>query len=146
MVICPPHIDQPVGPAELVSVVGDVGRQIGVVTVGLDQDPVLVIACLGGLEPGSAVGFVDHATCLEFGESIGDLSVGNQRPLREPDVVMHTDPGQCFLVTLERSGIPPLERVSIVGHLGGPVDQVLTVVAVFWHVVATFPGCERFGE
>ena len=146
MVIRTPDVDKPVSPAELVAVIGDIGRQIGVVTVGLDQNPVLVITGLGGLEPGSAVGFVDHATCLEFGESFGDLSVGDQRPLREPDVVMHTHPGQCFLVTLERSGIPPLQRVSIVGHLRGPVDQVLTVVAVFWHVVATFPGCERFGE
>ena len=56
------HVDQPVEAAlELVPVVGDVGGEVGRLAVGADQDPVLVVAELGGAQPERALVAVDVA-------------------------------------------------------------------------------------
>ena len=43
-------------------------------------------------------------------------------------------------------GLGPLERIRAVGHLGGPVDDVLAAVAVLGRLLAGFAGGERRGE
>ena len=50
------HVDQPAEAAlQLVPVVGDVGGEVGRLAVGADQDPVLVVAEVGGAQPEGAV-------------------------------------------------------------------------------------------
>ena len=56
VVVGAPDVDEQVEAAgELVAVVGDVGQQVGVLAVALDQHPVLVVAEVGGAQPDRAV-------------------------------------------------------------------------------------------
>ena len=62
-------VDQAVEAAlQLVPVVGDVRRQVGRLAVGADQDPVLVVAEVGGAQPERVLVAVGVAALLEFGQ------------------------------------------------------------------------------
>ena len=66
VVVGAPHVDEQVeAPGELVPVVGDVGQQVGVLAVGLDEHPVLVVAEVGRPQPGGAVGLVGHLPLVD---------------------------------------------------------------------------------
>ena len=56
VVVGAPDVDEElVAPVELVAVVGEVGEQVGRLAVGLHQHAVLVVAEVGGAQPGGAV-------------------------------------------------------------------------------------------
>ena len=51
VVVGTPDVDDVVNALEFIPVIGDVGGEVGVLAVGLDQDAVLVVAQIGGAEP-----------------------------------------------------------------------------------------------
>ncbi len=89
------HVDGHVGgvglAVALVAVVGDVGGEVGVVAVGFDDDAVLVVAVVGGGEPGGAVLLVDVAAFAQVGDRALDLAVLVQAVLMERDVEAHAE-------------------------------------------------------
>ena len=91
MVVGAPHVDQPLGPGELVAVVGDVRSQVGELAVALDQDPVLVVTEVRGPQPHRSV-LVEHVSLVaELTEGFLDGSRADQSQLPVPDVEVHTE-------------------------------------------------------
>lgn len=69
MVVGTPDVDDVVDALELIPVIGNVGGEVGVLAVGLDQDAVLVIAQVGGAEPQGAVLGVEVAILSSFSKA-----------------------------------------------------------------------------
>ena len=66
VVVGAPDVDEQLEAAgELVAVVGDVGEQVGGLAVGLHEDPVLVVAEVGGAQPDGAVLLEDDPAVAE---------------------------------------------------------------------------------
>ena len=55
VVVATPDVDDMVNALELIPVIGNVGGEVGVLTIGLHQNAVLVVAQIGGTEPQGAV-------------------------------------------------------------------------------------------
>ena len=72
VVVGAPDVDDVVDALELIPVIGDVGGEVGVLAVGLDQNAVLVIAQVGGAEPQGAVLGVEVAHLVELLKSAVD--------------------------------------------------------------------------
>ena len=72
VVVGTPDVDDVVDALELIPVIGNVGGEVGVLAVGLDQDAVLVIAQVGGAEPQGAVLGVEVAHLVELLKSAVD--------------------------------------------------------------------------
>ena len=153
MVVGAPNVDDVVDALELVPVIGNVGGEVGVLAVGLDQDAVLVVAQVGGAEPQGAVLGVEVAHLVELLESAvdgggaGSLALGVlhiQRALGEPTIEVAVDGVAEFahvvdhlhvtalteaLHALLRIGLDPLVAVGA-PELGGLVDDVVAAVGV----------------
>ena len=69
-----------------VLVVGDVGSDVGVAAVALDEDAVACVAELGGLEPDRAVGLIDRTARAQFVDYRADRTAGVEGALAEPVV------------------------------------------------------------
>ena len=72
MVVGTPDVDDVVDALELIPVIGNVGGEVGVLAIGLDQNAVLVIAQVGGAEPQGAVLGVEIAHLVELLKSAVD--------------------------------------------------------------------------
>ena len=153
VVVGAPDVDDVVNALELIPVIGNVGGEIGVLAVGLDQDAVLVVAQIGGTEPQGAVLSVEVAHLVELLESAvdgggaGGLALGVlhiQRALGEPAVEvaidgvaevahvvdhLHIAALTEALHALLRIGLDPLVAVGA-PELGGLVDDVIAAVRV----------------
>ncbi len=107
VVVGAPDVDDAVEAAvELVLVVGDVGGEVRVVAVGLDEHAVLVVTEVGRAEPHRALVLVDVAGLAQRGDRANDrgLTAGAllvQRALREPHVEVHAHAVQHVLEVLE---------------------------------------------
>ena len=79
MMVGAEHVNRHVGrihsAVTLVPVVGDVGSEVGEVTVRLDDDAVLVIAMLGGFKPGGSILLEDVAATAQLLNRAVDFSV-----------------------------------------------------------------------
>jgi len=75
----------------LVEVVGDVGGEVGLDAVLADHDAVLVVAELGGAEPGGAVLDVEPALLAKPLERAVDRAAVGERLLAGPDVEVHSE-------------------------------------------------------
>lgn len=160
MVIGAEHVDTQVEAAvALVLVVGDVAGDVGGLAVALDDDTILVVAVVGGPQPPRAVGLVQVAVGLEFGDAaihqarrehgvlVGvDIEVGAELVQAGLDVVEHQ------LHALRAEGLDPLGlgEVEDTGGLGddllGDVDDVLTGIAVLGCGKALRGRLQRPGE
>ena len=153
VVVGAPDVDDVVDALELIPVIGNVGSEVGVLAVGLDQDAVLVVAQIGGTEPQGAVLGVEVAHLVELLKSAvdsrgaGGLALGVlhvQRALRVPAVEVAVD-GVAevahvvdhlhiaalteALHALLRIGLDPLVAVGA-PELGSLVDDVVAAVGV----------------
>ena len=81
----------------LVEVVGEVARHVGALTVLLDDDAVLVVAELGGAQPGRAVGLEDVPELLEPLDGVLDRAGLVQRVLVREDVEVDAEVVQARL-------------------------------------------------
>ena len=73
VVVRAPHVDDQVEVAtELVAVIRDVGQQVGVLAVALDEHPVLVVAEHGGAQPDRPLALLDHVALAQVVERVGD--------------------------------------------------------------------------
>ena len=153
VVVGAPDVDDVVDALELIPVIGNVGGEVGVLAVGLDQDAVLVVAQVGGTEPQSAVLGVEVAHLVELlksavdGGGAGGLALGVlhiQRALGEPAVKvavdgvaevahvvdhLHVAALAEALHALLRIGVDPLVAVGA-PKLGGLVDDVVAAVGI----------------
>ena len=153
VVVGAPDVDDVVDALELVPVIGNVGGEVGVLAVGLDQDAVLVVAQVGGTEPQGAVLGVEVAHLVELlesavdGGSAGGLALGVlhvQRALGVPTIEvaidgvaevahvvdhLHIAALTEALHALLRIGLDPLVAVSA-PELGSLVDDVIAAVGV----------------
>ena len=153
MVVSAPDVDDVVDALELVPVIGDVGSEVGVLAVGLDQDAVLVVAQIGGTEPQGAVLGVEVAHLVELlksavdGGGAGGLALGVlhvQRALGVPTIKvavdsvaevahvvdhLHVAALTEALHALLRIGVDPLVAVGA-PELGSLVDDVVAAVGV----------------
>ena len=153
VVVSAPDVDDVVDALELVPVIGNVGGEVGVLAVGLDQDAVLVVAQIGGAEPQGAVLGVEVAHLVELlksavdGGGAGGLALGVlhvQRALGVPTIEvaidgvaevahvvdhLHIAALTEALHALLRIGLDPLVAVST-PELGGLVDDVIATVGV----------------
>ena len=92
MVVGTPDVDHVVDTLELVPVVGDVGGEVGVLPVRLDEDAVLVVTEVGGTEPQCALNVtIEVAELVEPLKGTVDgggpvLALGVERALGEPHV------------------------------------------------------------
>ena len=79
MMVGAEHVNRHVGrihsAVTLVPVVGDVGSEVGEVTVRLDDDAVLVIAMFGGFKPGGSILLEDVAATAQLLNRAVDFSV-----------------------------------------------------------------------
>jgi hypothetical protein len=94
----------------LVAVIGDVGGEIRVGSIGLDERPIGVVAVVGGAEQGLLAVFpilgclalrwfqpalIDHALLAQPGESRGDVAVRAMKgPFGEEHVVVDVELGE----------------------------------------------------
>ena len=140
------HVNRHVGrvglAVALVAVVGDVGGEVRVVAVGLDDHAVLVVTVLGGLEPGGAVLFEDVAAGAQVGDGLVDLAVGVQAVLMEPHVEVDAEVLHGLLNLVEHHrygtlaeflallGIALAERFAVLVHATVDARQVQDVDAV----------------
>ena len=93
----PQHVHAPVCPAgALVQIVGQVSREIGGLTVGLDDDPVLVVPEIRRAQPQGTVLVVDLSLLLERLTSVAH-GLGMERALAEPFVERHVERGEILL-------------------------------------------------
>ena len=119
------HVDHVLEAAQvLVAVIGDVGGEIGVAAVRLDQRPVDVVAIVGGAEQRLLAVFplvgrlalgrlqpacVDHALLAQPVEGGVDLlALPVQRPLGKEHVVVDVEPRQVGLDQLEHRHQHPI--------------------------------------
>ena len=59
VVICAEEVDEKIKPAvEFIVVIGDIGQEVGVISVALDQDTIFVITIFGGVKPQGAFFFI----------------------------------------------------------------------------------------
>ena len=153
VVVGAPDVDDVIDALELIPVIGNVGGEVGVLAVGLDQDAVLVIAQVGGAEPQGAVLGVEVTHLVELlkgavdGGGAGGLALGVlhiQRALGEPTIEvaidgvaevthvvdhLHIAALAEALHALLRIGVDPLVAVGA-PELGSLVDDVVAAVGV----------------
>ena len=153
VVVGAPDVDDVIDALELIPVIGDVGGEVGVLAVGLDQDAVLVVAQIGGAEPQGAVLGVEVAHLVELlksavdGGGAGGLALGVlhvQRALGVPTIEVAVDGvaevahviDHLYIAALAealhallRIGVDPLIAVGA-PELGGLVDDVVAAVRV----------------
>ena len=153
VVVGTPDVDDVVNALELIPVIGNVGGEVGVLAVGLDQDAVLVIAQVGGAEPQGAVLGVEVTHLVELlkgavnGGGAGGLALGVlhvQRTLGVPTIEvaidgvaevahvvdhLHIAALAEALHALLRIGVDPLIAVGA-PELGGLVDNVVAAIGV----------------
>ena len=93
LVIGSPDVDDSVetAPPELVTVVGDIGREVRWRARAAHDDVVLLIAQRSGSEPLRAVAHRGVATLAEEGHRLFVLPVGIEVALAEPDVEVDAD-------------------------------------------------------
>ena len=151
VVVCAQKVDAAgVAAVELVLVVGDVRREVGVGAVCLDEHAIFVVAEVRGAEPRGAVLLVDEAQLVELCDGLGDnglpcLVFGVQGALGEPHVEVQPEVREHVLVVAEDgvvghvhegclallgAGLHPLEAL-LADDLDGDVDDVGACVAVF---------------
>ena len=112
--------------------VGDVGREVGVLAVRLDEDAVLVVAKGGRLEPqGAVVGLVQVAHLVELVERAVDLRGAGlvlhvERALREPQVKRAADLVARRLDASEHGLVAALAEL-LQGVLNGHVHPLVAV-------------------
>ena len=147
VVVCTPHVDQQVEAAgQLVGVVGDVGQQVGGLSVGAHQHPILVVAAVGAAQPGGAVGAVGGPGGLQgLQDRVGGAGA-DQGPLAGPGVEPHAEARQALGHVAAGAGVAPLQGLDAGGHLGRPLPDVVAVVAVGGRLGALLAGHEGFGE
>ena len=80
-----------------------------------------------------------HVARAELGQRVVHRTAGHQAPLAEPDVEVHVEEVEHLTLVAQRPFVAPLEGIRIVGHLRGPVDDVLALVAVFGWFLAGLP-------
>ena len=153
VVVGAPDVDDVVDALELIPVIGNVGGEVGVLAIGLDQDAVLVVAQVGGAEPQGTVLGVEVAHLVELlksavdGGGAGGLALGVlhvQRALGEPTIevavngvakVAHVVDHLYIAALAEalhallRIGVDPLIAVGA-PELGSLVDDVVAAVGV----------------
>ena len=96
------HVDAEIEAAlPLVEVVGDVAGDVGGLTVALDDDAVLVVAEVGGAQPGCAVLLVDVAGLAQLGDGLLDPAGGVHRVFVGVDVEVGAELVQRLLDVAE---------------------------------------------
>ena len=120
------HVSRVFGAMALVPVVGDVGGEVGELTIGLDDHTVLVVAVLGGFKPSGAVLVEDVAAGLELFDGGVDLAVGVQAVLMEPDVEVHAEVLHGLLNLIEHHRHSAL--AEFLAHFGVGLAERFTVV------------------
>ena len=117
VVVGAPNVDEAVEAAvELVGVVGDVRGEVGVRTVGLHEDAVLVVAVIGRTEPKGTLGLVQLVSGAELvkGTRDGRLALligGMERALGEPDVEVAATLGKHVLDVRKHGLVAALAEV-----------------------------------
>ena len=97
MVVGAPDVDDPVEPSfELVEVIGDVGGEVGALSVGAHEHPVLLVAVGGRVEPERPVSFVGFAALAQDLEHARDGPRGDELALGEPAIEHH--PETCEVI------------------------------------------------
>ena len=142
VVIGSPHVDEPVvAPAILVQEVGGVLGEVGRGAGASDQDPVLVVAEVGGAEPHRALVLVDEAGLAEALHGLGHQAARLQIALGLPRFEGDPEPGQRGPDALERSSEALLleGRPPLLGRGGGPPAAVILGdgLAQFFQVLAS---------
>ena len=121
MMVGPQHVDGDVGrvlfAVTLVPVVGDVAHDVGGFPVGFDDDPVLVIPILGGLEPGGPILPIDVPQILQTLEGRVHLPILVDGVLMEVDVEVDPEIGHGLLDLVEH-------------HRHGPLAELFPLLAV----------------
>ncbi len=97
-----PHVDHQFEPAlQLVVVIGDVRREIGIQAVLALDDTILVVAERSGTEPARPVLRIQMARGIECRQRFGNATGVVQRTLRIPHVEGHAEPREHIADTVE---------------------------------------------
>ncbi len=163
----PAHVAVVVGPEHehelaeaalaLVQIVGAVGGEVGPRAVGLLEHPVLVVAELGGAQPGRALGLEDVAELGQPFQGGVELALVVELLLVEVHVEVRAEVGEGGLDLVEHQlhpgdaehlpGVLGLERVGMpVQDLGGDLVDVGAAVAVLGDRLALGAGQQRVRE
>ena len=87
-----PDVDQQFVPAlQFVEVIGDVGGEVGFLTIGADHHAVFVVAELRGLEPLRAIFRVDTAALAQLGQGAIDGAALVELAFGVPPVEAHAE-------------------------------------------------------
>ncbi len=145
--------------AELLGHVPDVGGEIGRLAVRAEDDPILVIAEIGRAEPDRTVLLVDVAAFAQPLDRPRDPAFIVQARLARPDVEPDTEAGQARLDALADATGGPVSELAVrvcvgqrrgqphvVGHRRRQLVDVVAVVAIVGHGVATPEGRHRRAE
>ena len=122
VVVGAPYVDDPIESSlELVEVIGDVGGEVGALSVGPDQHAVLFVAVRRGVEPERSVSLVGFATLAQDLEGAWDGPRGDERALGEPVVEHHPETGQIVADPAQDVGEHGIghQRVVVLSE-GGP--------------------------
>jgi hypothetical protein len=165
VMVGPQHVHAPVCPAgALVQIVGQVSREIGGLTVGLDDDPVLVVPEIRRAQPHRALPVEDHAALAQPLDGPGHgprlvqgllveehVEIGTELVQRGLDLLEHQlyaaraedlpslGLGQCARIRLARLN-------ALVDHRPRNVLDVLAAVAVGRDLTAHRAGQKGIGE
>ena len=145
VVVGTPDVEEEFGAGELVTVIGDVGREVGEITVALDEDAILVVAELGRAKPHCAVILEDRVVGSKVVHCIVDGASRNERPLAEPDLMVDVERFERGPMRVEAALETPFERVGVGRHLTSPRMDVRAVVAVLRDRLIGLRSGERLG-
>ncbi|OPZ89608.1 MAG: hypothetical protein BWY73_01470 [candidate division TA06 bacterium ADurb.Bin417] len=140
--IGPPEVDhQLVALGVLEPVIGEVGGQVGVAAVGLDQDPVLVVSIGHRLQKECPLRFIDEPRFFKAFQRLPDLPARGDFLLAPVGVEDHAERGQVGTDFLQYFRTGPVteefarfqfQTFPAFGHqAAGQVNQVFTLVTVF---------------
>ena len=111
---------------ELVEVIGDVGGEVGALSIGPDQDPVLLVAVGRRVEPQRPVVFVGFAALAQDLEHARDGPRGYEVPLGEPAVEHHPETGEVVADPAQdpfENGVGDERVVAFPESGAGPCDE-----------------------
>ena len=130
----------------LLVVVGDVGHEVGRLTVALEEHPVLLVAEVGGTQPGGAVLLVDEPGGAEIVDRLFHRPRVDERLLRGPPIEPHVHRLEHLALVGLGPFDPPRHRLGRARHLCRPLGDVVALVAVVGQLVTRRSGHERRAE
>ena len=146
MMVSTQNVDQQVTTRVLLLVICNVWQKIGGVAIGLDENPVLIVAELAGSQPCRTLGLVDESAFGQDSQRRLNRTRLRQTVLRCPMIELSVHRCQHFNLVDVSALSPPSDRVCFGGHLLGPFADVGPEITTLGRIFTSLAGRQRRPE